>query len=61
VTETNYETNVYTTNATFYQSENFGVNPISLYTNTAPHPTETTNILNATQIGTQIVTGGVTV
>jgi hypothetical protein len=61
VTSTNYETNVYMTNVTFRQSKTVGVDPISLYTNPAPGPAETANILNATQIGTQIVTGGVTV
>ena len=56
-TVTNYETNVYLTNATFTSTIAFTTNPISLYTNPAPHPTESAKGLN----GTQIVTGGTTI
>jgi hypothetical protein len=45
-TLTNFKTNVYTTNATFYFDVDVGQNPITMYTNDAPHPKETATILN---------------
>jgi hypothetical protein len=56
-TSTNFETNVYTTNATFRFTQPDGQNPISLFNNNAPGPNQT-EIL--TYNSSQLVTAGVT-
>ena len=56
VTSTNYETNVYTTNAYFIGTQDSGYNPIYLYKNAVPGPVETVGVLN----GSQTVTAGIT-
>jgi hypothetical protein len=56
-TTTSYETNVQTTNASFPFSIQVGYNPISLFGNFAPHPSEATQSNN----GSALITGGVTV
>ena len=56
-TTTSYETNVQTTNASFPFTIELGYNPISLFDNDAPQPTEITYSNN----GTALITGGVTV
>ncbi len=58
-TSTNYETNVYLTNATFYQTADTGFNPISTFRNDRPGPLETTISLNGSL--STVVTGGATV
>jgi hypothetical protein len=54
---TSYEFNVQTTNASFPFTIQLGANPISLFGNSAPHPTEVAQPIN----GTALVTGGTTV
>jgi hypothetical protein len=56
-TITSYEFHVQTTNASFPFTIPLGVNPISLFGNAAPHPTEVAQPIN----GTALVTGGVAV
>ena len=56
-TTTSYEINVQTTNASFPFTIQLGYNPISLFDNGAPHPTEVTYSNN----GTALITGGVIV
>jgi hypothetical protein len=57
LTTTRYETKVYTTNASFTFTHEVGRNPLGLFTNDAPEPTEAINRLN----GTAIETGGIVV
>jgi len=57
--ETSIETNVYTTNASFTSLVEVGTNPISLYNNVVPGPSETSALYMKN--ATQIVTHGVTV
>ena len=56
-TTTSYETNVQPTTASLPFTINLGQNPISLFRNDAPHPTEVTHSNN----GTALITGTVTV
>jgi hypothetical protein len=56
-TTTSYEVNVQPTNASFPFTINLGRNPISLFGNGAPHPTQVSHSNN----GTALVTGMVTV
>jgi 3-polyprenyl-4-hydroxybenzoate decarboxylase len=56
-TITSYEYNVQTTNASFPVTAQIGVNPISLFGNGAPLPTQVAQSNN----GTALITGGVTV
>jgi hypothetical protein len=53
---TSYETHVYKTNATFYLTIPFGLNPITLYKNLAPSPIQVETTYNASQIVTHGVT-----
>jgi len=55
--ETNIETNVFTTNATFSTRLSVGGNPLSLYNNVAPRPSQT----ETSYTSSQLVTHGVTV
>ena len=55
--ETNIETNIYPTNASFTETVQAGFNPLSLFYNYAPAPTETSSAYNTSQF----VTHGVTV
>jgi hypothetical protein len=56
-TKTAFETHVYTTNATFNFSIPNGINPLTLMTNDAPGPAQTT-VMNVN--GTAAITGGMT-
>jgi hypothetical protein len=56
-TTTSYDINVRTTNASFPFTIQVGYNPISLFDNSAPHPTEVDHSNN----GSALITGGVTV
>ncbi|KAG9240665.1 hypothetical protein BJ878DRAFT_524976 [Calycina marina] len=56
-TETNIETNIYTTVANFTTPISVGENPISLFSNIAPGPAQSTSLYNASKL----VTHGVTV
>lgn len=58
-TITNFETNVYTTNASTTVAIPVGQNPISLFWNNAPQPVEVSVELESST-GSQIVTAGVT-
>jgi hypothetical protein len=61
-TSTNYETNVYTTNATSYLDVEIGYDPVALYTNVAPGPKENSIVLNANGKNvTAVTTAGKTV
>lgn len=58
-TVTNYETNIYTTNASYTQTDEIGQNPVSLFFNNAPQPAEMAVVLGSS-IGSQVVTAGKT-
>ncbi|KAE9375810.1 hypothetical protein N431DRAFT_308933, partial [Stipitochalara longipes BDJ] len=55
-TITSYEIHVQTTNASFPISAQIGVDPIALFGNGAPHPTEVVQ----SNTGTALITGGIT-
>jgi hypothetical protein len=55
-TKSRLETNVYTTNATFNFTIPIGINPITIMTNDAPGPAETTH---KNVNGTAVITGGI--
>ena len=56
-TVTNYEINVVPTNASFPVTAQVGANPIPLFSNGAPLPTQVDKEIN----GTALMTGGITV
>jgi hypothetical protein len=56
-TITSYEVHVQTTNTSFPFTIELGVNPIPLFGNAAPYPTEIAQPIN----GTALITGGVSV
>ena len=56
-TETNIETNIFTTNATFMEPVEVGGNPITLFNNVAPRPSQTEFSYNSSQL----ITHGITV